>query len=139
MSVLAIFSKSSVSLFWLSNPRKKLFFQSVKSFRTQQKARIRCFLQIKKIKKNRATSAQQKPSPHRSPDVNHKPFTLKVNTPVLGCKSQAIYDLFVKCWFWPILAKMGTPKNGEMWFLTIKSCLILKNTNRNRFLQQSVN
>ena len=50
-SVLAIFSKSSVSLFWLSNPRKKLFFQSVKSFRTHTKARIRCFLQIKKIKK----------------------------------------------------------------------------------------
>jgi hypothetical protein len=36
--------------------------------------------------------------------------------------------------FWPILAKMGTPKNGEMWFLMKKSCLVSKNNNRNQFL-----
>ena len=35
--------------------------------------------------------------------------------------------------FWTILPKIGTPKNGEMSFLMIKTCLVSKNSNRNNF------
>ena len=63
----------------------------------------------------RATSAQQKPSPHRSPDVNHNPFTLKVKN------------------------RSPDGKNGEMSFLIIKPCLVLQNSNRNKFLRPLVN
>ena len=42
-------------------------------------------------------------------------------------------SIIAKFRFWPILAKMGTPKNSEMSFLMIKTCLVSKNSNRNIF------
>ena len=49
-----------------------------------------------------------------------------------------IGQLLKKCHFWPILAKMGTPKNGKMSFLMIKTCLVSKNSNRNNFYDNRV-
>jgi len=43
-------------------------------------------------------------------------------------------QLVGKCRFGPILAKMGTPKNGEMSLLMVKRYLVLETSNRNIFL-----